>query len=266
MIAAILDFEATDKEPTTARITEIGVGIFYKDEMTAALNLLVYEDDYPEMTEEVISVTGIDPEMLRLKGVNFVTMCNALVELHLDTNFKCVIAHNKKYDKTLFESELIRHKHQFSEPQIEALRKILKMPWVCSIEDIEHEKRIRTKCRVLSHLCLEYGIHVNPSELHRAMGDVGLLIKLLQKIPETTEELVARSQIPWVIIQAIVPSPFGKGNDGGVGKDKAKACGFGWQKAPRTDGPEYPMAWVKRVRKTDVAKEREELGYEIKEI
>lgn len=84
---------------------------------------------------------------------------------------------------------------------------------------------------------------------------------MLEAAGVDVEKAAARSLVPSVIIRAVVPKPFGPQGDDGVGKDKAKACGFQWENA---GGKKFPFCWVKQVKESEVAQEKEKLGYEIR--
>lgn len=270
MRVCAIDFETNGLDTSLARITEYGATVFtapdatYEDEdeeqfaEPLSIGGFVFEPSYGAQSEEIVEVTGITDEMLQASGKPF----KAFIE-HLETlgKFDAFLAHNAHgFDKPLFLAELARHQ---GEIEVEVYERLRKLPWICSIEDVEY--KIRARCRVLSHLALEHGIIVDPSTLHRASADTELLVKLMRTAKVELKKALEHSLTPWVFIRAIVPNPF-KGpphGDFGVGKDKAKACGFGWQKAPRTDGPEFPSSWVKRVKENEVEKEREALGYQV---
>lgn len=271
-----IDFEATDKIPATARITEAGWSVFdfeprdigseheYSEDFSSyALvsggNCFVCEDDYPaELSEEVQAVTGLTMGMIRGSGFKFTIFVDRLLS-HL-SGVDYFLAHNAHgYDKPLFYAEIERHSAELGPDKIAALKAV---PWLCSISDIEY-RGVRTKCRVLSHLALENGVIVDPSTLHRASDDVSLMIRMLEAAHIDMSEVVAISKIPAAIYRAKVPKPW---DDNGAGKDKAKACGFGWTRAPGTDGPTFENSWVKKIKEDKINEEKEKLGYEITKV
>lgn len=272
MQICLIDFESTGVDVTTARITEIGAQMFRPGHTLEEkfppqpFTSLVYEPDYPEITTEVEEVTGITKEMLLNAEMDFVEMVSGLVDHFQEVQGwpDYFLAHNKNYDEQLFKWEMKRHKAELmASPAGPFMQQLFDIPWLCSIEDIEHNPRFT--CKKLSHLALDYGVQVDPTKLHRAMGDVGLLREWLVHAQIDFLKVIERTKTPWVIIRAMVPSPFGKDGDGGKGKDEAKKAGYGWQKAPRTDGPEFKNCWVKRVKENEIDQEREKLsGYEIR--
>lgn len=272
MRICLIDFESTGVDVTTARITEIGAQMLFTElspEENFAIKhfeALVFEKDYPEITPEVEKITGISLQMLLSEGIEFPDAVGRLCT-HLEYGYgwpDYFLAHNKGYDEQLFKWEMKRHKAELmASPAGPHMQRLFDIPWLCSIEDIEHPSRFN--CKKLSHLALDYGVHVDPTKLHRAMGDVNLLREMLHVAKVDFEKVIERTKTPWVYIRAMVPSPFGKDGDGGKGKDEAKKAGYGWQKAPRTDGPEFKNSWVKRIKETEIDQEREKLsGYEIR--
>lgn len=278
MIICGIDFESTGFPATKCRITEIGALCFNPElpflggpngySELGRFNSLVYDNSYPSQSDEVIRVTGITDEMLRAPGIpSFVQALNQLCDMW--TENQCTpdyfIAHNKSFDETLWKAELERHKDQIDPVLYERL---IAIPWLCSIQDINHPEKFKSK--KLGHLALDYGCPVDPNNLHRATDDVALMVNMLFRAALqgafTWAGMVGLSDVPWVIVRAIVPSPFGPKGDGGKGKDKAKECGFGYGKAPGTDGPLIDKAWLKRVRLSELDQEKEKLGYEIKVI
>ncbi len=245
-----IDFESTGLDVTKDRIIEVGaVSCIFDTELRieAAYSTFVYEPDYPELPPEVVEVTGITPEKLKSEGGPFLGMWEFLEKFSHGADY--FLAHNKNFDQGLLFAELNRRSLALP-----------KVPWLCTIEDVEHPEKFR--CRKLSHLALDYGAAVNPRLLHRALDDVKLMIEMCQVAQFDFNKIGERAKIPWVIVRAKVPSPFGAKNDGGVGKDKAKACGYSWEKVYGMTQV-FDKSWVKRIKEADIAKEQERLGYAI---
>lgn len=242
----LIDFEATDKEPKTARPIEAAMHVVdgALNEISPLESQVIFHESYPSLSGEIEDLTGISDSEMRSSGKPFVLVYNSIVRHAPDF----IVAHNKGYDKTLFDSECTR----------QALP-LLQNPWICTYRDIKWPER--QKCKKLSHLALDNGIMVDPSTLHRAEGDVKVLLQLMRKLELDMMELAQRAMQPEITIRAIVPKPW---DDGGAGKDKAKACGFGWETAPGTDGPKFDKAWVKRIKENELNEEKEKLGYAIK--
>lgn len=276
MKIAIIDFEATGKEPEKDRITEVAVHVIQPEKhedgtymglsSLSEFHTLVYEHDYPEITPEVEAVTGISQALVKTAPFDFEGMVTSMRTCFYQAGGPpdYFLAHNAKFDSTLFKSEMKRHKDilvkAFGE---ESMRDLFAIPWLCSIEDIEHPPKMT--CKKLSHLALDYGVNVDPTKLHRAWGDVALLTELLLHIHVDFDKVITRFKEPWIYVRAMVPKPYGKGGDGGKGKETAKAQGYGWQKAPRTDGPQFEEAWVKRIKESELETEKGKLSeYEVR--
>ncbi len=271
MIICAIDFESTGTDTAKDRITEIGAVWFEQTPLDKAIgdlkllgsySKLVYDVDYPPLSEEVQEVTGLSDQVLKEEGIPFDMAVFYMMAAFEKTGAypDAFIAHNKAFDENIFKAEVER---MWKKNLIPVMHRdfIVQIPWLCSIVDIQHPEKFRSK--KLSHLALDYGCAVDPSVLHRAEDDCNLLVEMLSRANVDFSALLARSKVPDVIVRAIVPSPFGKGNDGGKGKDKAKACGYGWQRAPGTDGPEFKNCWVKKIKESELAAEKEKLGYEI---
>lgn len=238
MIALGLDFETTGKDPQTARITEVGAVL--KDcltgEVLVSLSQLVYDKDYPSLSQEVVDVTGITDDMLKEKGI---PLMDALDALHgLMDLADCVMAHNAQYDRTVYETEMHR---KGLEPRLKV--------WVCTLTEVPYAEKYG--CKRLSHLALDHGIVVDPSKLHRAVGDVELMFELLEKGGYTMEMIMDYRAIPSVIVRAKVSYDD---------REKAKARRYSWEKV---DNLMFPKQWVKKMKSNKVDQERAEAGFEI---
>jgi DNA polymerase III epsilon subunit-like protein len=259
MLLCFIDFEATGLDTNKERITELGA-ILYNTQNSSvlAIGCLVYEKDYPPLSQEVIDVTGITDRDLQTEGLEFWRMFEMIFNRFQQIGFpEYFVAHNKSFDENLFKMEMKRHKDDLVAFFGDDAQKVFDIPWLCTIEDLEHPKKF--KCKKLSHLALDYGVIVDPSKLHRAVDDVQLLIRMTEKAGIDWEQVVERSKIPWVVVRAKVPKPW---DDAGVGKDKAKSCGFGWQQ-PFGSTQVYENMWVKRIKQTEIQKETDALGYEL---
>lgn len=245
----LLDFEATEKDPKLARPIEIATHHIREDlsEVSPLQSDVIYGLDYPTVSKEIEELTGISNDEVVSSGKAFVV---AAYDRIRDANPDFIVAHNKGYDRTVFDMECDRN----SLPRLE-------IPWICTLRD--HQWPERQNCKKLSHLTLDHGVTVDPKTLHRAAGDVRILLQLIQAAKLDLKYLASRAMIPEITIRALVPKPW---DDGGKGKDKAKACGFGWETAPGTDGPKFAQSWVKRIKEDKLIEEKERLGYGIKQL
>lgn len=233
----LLDFEATGKEPKTSRITEIGAQLCDEHfNVKTSMNMLVWESGYPAITPEVEEVTGITQEMLTREGVKPSEALKTLA--NFAGKCKYAIAYNKEYDETLFKAEALRNE------VAEQTLWLRTSPWLCAMVDVE--QNYKKKCWKLSHLALDYGLAVDPLELHRAINDVELMRRMLIRINTTPERMFMYQQTPWIYVAANVRKPW---EDGGESTNLAKAQGYTWQVAK--GDPEqrvFDKRWVKRIK------------------
>lgn len=243
MTICALDVETTGLDSKKDRVTELGV-VFFNTEDWASVNTyqsLLWDKSYPPLTAEITKITGITQDMLTSEGRSPESVWSIFKDMFSTYKVDAVVAHNADFDKSFVAEELKRHE----------LAPIA-VPWVCSMKDIKHT--VGT-CRKLSHLALDYGLAVDPKVLHRAKDDVELMIRMLKEAVSDFPTLLKRSLLKNLVVRAVVPSPFGAGSDGGVGKDKAKACGFSWDGARKI--------WVKTIKEDELEQTERELGYKL---
>lgn len=238
-----IDFESTGKDPQIARITEIGALLKYlppKEKSTRYYSKLLFDVSYPPQSQEVIEVTGITDEMLKSEGV---TPPVGLLELFYsigDADY--IFAHNKEFDKTLLYKECARW--GLTPPE---------RPWICTMTEVPYPDRLR--CRKLSHLAIDHGIAVDPAKLHRAVGDVELMLRIVDCYP--FPDLLRFASESTLILEAKVVPPW---TDSGKSTQKAKERGFRWQE---TGGKVYAKRWVKSIKKSRLENEIQGAEFEI---
>lgn len=258
MSVLLIDFEATGVEPTRDRIIEIGAMVVDDsfEYVSDTISTLVWESGYPALTDEVKEVTGITQEMLLEKGR---PLKDALSELGalVNGNVSYAIAYNRSYDETLFKEELYR-----SGLLDVGLARLATIPWLCAMIDIETNYRF--KSWRLAHMALEYRVPVDPTKLHRALDDVGLMRLMLHASKTTPAEMYAFQQVPWVYAAAITRPPW---EDKGVSTDAARARGYNWQRAKGDpSGATFEKRWVKRIKEKDFDKEVKEAPFVVRLI
>lgn len=74
-----------------------------------------------------------------------------------------IVAHNAKFDHRFFS----KHWKQFCT-----------IPWLCTMDDLDHSFFMRSPPKRLSHLALDYGFRFNAEDLHRAYTDAMLSAKI----------------------------------------------------------------------------------------
>jgi DNA polymerase III epsilon subunit-like protein len=246
MLVAAIDFEATDKIPETARITEIGAVLFEADHTWTAqgeFSQFVYDPSYPPQSEEVIRVTGITDEMLKKDGARPQEALEKLLTFVGRAEY--IMAYNVDYDRVLLEHESKRL----------GLPVISKEKWVCALRDVPYPEFYT--CRKLAHLALDHGCFFDPKGLHRAVNDVKLMGQLLVEGGYTIEQMLKYRDEPTYIARAMVSYDE---------RELAKAERFSWEKL---GDQTFPKMWVKQVKASAVAdlkKRCEARGFKIARI
>lgn len=229
-----LDFETQCLDTENTNITEVGAIEFAGSDFSfhqKRFTRLCYLPEYPPQSEEAVSLTGITDEMLIKNGLPPHYVLEELI-LMIDT-VDYIMAYNAKFDKAVLQAACKRYGLKFPAT-----------PWLCAMTDVPYSEKFT--CAKLSHRAYDHGILVHPDTLHQAIDDVDLMGRLVSKYKFS--DILAYAAIPWVYMLADVPKPW---LDGGVGKAKAKACGFTWQTA-KGDDKEFPSKWVKRVKEDRV--------------
>lgn len=246
MIICGFDLETTGLDNKKDRIIELGA-VFYDTASKLIVDefeTLVWERGYPVITEEITEITGITQEMLYARSLIPDGAVNTLAVRIENLKPSCFLAHNASFDKGFLNEQTLRMGFSFD------------VPWVCSMKDIEHPKKF--KCRKLSHLALDYGVAVDPATLHRSIGDIRVMLSMIEKANVNFEHLISRSTVPEITVRAIVPPPFGQHSDGGVGKEKAKSLGYQWNGDLKI--------WTKTIKEDQIGKEEADLGYRVVRI
>ena len=252
----LIDFESTGLDAKTARITEIGAMVTDSAfRPVDGFNVLVWEPGYPALTPENIAVTGITQEMLTTQSdapdKAFKGLAALLQQHHIDY----IIAYNRKYDETLFKAELLRTGNSLH-PK---MNELAQLPWLCAMEDIESNYKFKSWKQM--HVALEYGITVNPKELHRAINDVELMRQILKESGTTPEAMWTWQSSPWMYVAAKVNAPW---TDGGKTSNEAKALGFRWQTTG--DDRVFEKTWVKKIKPKQYEELLNKATFSIREI
>lgn len=217
-----LDFEATDKDTATARITQVAFSVWdieEKKELYHYSSLILPEGEY-EINPVAAELTGISKEQLEKFGTPLLEAFGILHGHLRGVDF--LAAHNlHNYDLPLFKNELERL--GYSIPDLPML--------VDTRFDIPWPEHIET--RKLTYLGAEFGI-VNPSA-HSARHDVDLMALLFLEFP--LEKILERAASPQVWVRANVSYDH---------REKAKAQRFLWD-----GGNKW---WVKLFKQCDYEK------------
>lgn len=258
MHVAIIDFETTGIDAETCRPIEVCAAIVTSDFSTllTSYQSLLYASDYPAIEEHIELLTGIQKEKVLSEGIFPARAFEDIYNLFIEYDVKHVVAYNADYDHTVYRRELERHGMAN-----EAVGNSVKIPWLCAMKDVR--SNYNYKCWKLSHLALDYGVAIDPKELHRASADVFLTRDLLRAAKTTSEEMLAYKNTPWVALEAVTREPW---KDGGKSTALAKSKGFSWETPKGHQSKKYPKKWVKLVKETDLQYELSELLFQVRRI
>ena len=170
------------------------------------------------------------------------------------------MAYNRGFDEPIVKNEIRRQSINSSMPV--GLAHIMAVPHLCAMTDLE--KNYEFKSWRLMHVALEYGVTVNPNELHRAIADVELMRKMLQASGYSPTDIYAFQQEPWVYVRALTRAPW---EDKGESTGKAKQAGFSWEMARGDETQKkFSKCWVKRIKQRHVAAETARQDFKVVSI
>lgn len=246
-----IDFETQCADASTTKITEVGAiltDFLFPDPFATVItfNSLCWDKSYPPQTAFIEDLTQITTDTLKSHGRPREEVWQDLLPLVKEADL--IVAYNKSFDQTVFESECIRQ--NIGVPN---------KTWICAMTEVPYPDKYT--CKKLSHLVWEHDIPVERSKLHRASYDALIMLKLLHKY--NISEVIAYAGEPWVYLEAIVKKPW---LDHGVSNQKAKKLSYGWEKAKGDDKQVFQGQWVKRVKMRELEKEfkkGDEIGLKI---
>jgi DNA polymerase III alpha subunit (gram-positive type) len=241
-----IDAEQTNPTEVGAILFEVTLGETETWEHFDEYNSLIWEPGYPPQTEQIVKLTGITDAMLRKEGLPI----KEVYEEHLFPFLEradIILAHNKKFDKTVLYSSAARN--QLVPPE---------KRWLCTWSEMPYPST--QTCKKLSHLGLDHGLKMDNRELHRAVNDVELMLEIVQKY--SIQKVIAYADEPNIIVRALIPAPW---TDGGKGKEEATRRGFSWE-SPRNTDLKFDKCWVKQIKVSALSNEIENASFKIVEI
>lgn len=246
MNVLLLDVETTGLVAGSDRVTELGMMVTSLDFKTVheSYNKLVWDASYPPISDEVAEITGITDDMLKRNSTQPYLMCQDFNVFIHKYNPKYIIAYNAVFDRAFVDAELTKCGHG------------VMANWVCAMADVR--SNYKHKSWKLMHIALEYGVPVDPNELHRAINDVELMRKILIASGAHVDDMWEYRNSPSVYVKAHVQKPW---DDDGVSTAKAKLHGFGWEKA-KGDSKIFNRTWVKKIKECELEETRAALPFE----
>ena len=194
---AVIDVETTGLDSETERIIEIGIIRFEDGEVVDTYGQLI--DPEREVPEEVVELTGIEPEDLEGKPV----FAEVADEIHARLQGVGLVAYNLSFDKGFVENELNRCGLDWPEeaPTLDPL-----------IFARQFYKNLRRKN--LGTIADKLGIPLE--EAHRATHDAEVaghvLYAFADRLPENLEDLLVL-QAQWEAAQAKEMAGWRGGDD-----------------------------------------------------
>lgn len=230
MLISVFDFEATDADVKTARVTEMAVAVYDTDsgKIVESFSQSIYDPSYPPMNEVASAITGVTDEFLKKHGMNSIEAWKKFM-VYINKG-EYIMGHNvRRFDIPLAQEELRRFGMNAEFKDVIDTR-----------FDPIYPAHIET--RKLPYLAFELGIVV--PNAHAAMADVNTTYALFAKT--NMAETIERSKSPEVYIKAHVDYD---------NKDKAKAEKYFW------DG--NTKSWMKCIKLCDVDKEKGDFRKEV---
>lgn len=255
-----IDFETTGVDPKTCRPIEVGAMVVSSDftEVLHRYSSFIHSHTHPKVTSEVEELTGISNEILLREGKTPLEVFGAIFDLVEKYDVKYMLAYNREFDETVYKEEVRRIGAVAEFPHI---AKPAILPWLCAMRDVRSNTKY--KCWKLSHLALDYGVAVDPNQLHRALGDVTLTIALLRKAGVDAEALYKYQTTPRYVLEAMTRPPW---KDGGESTTKAKEKGYSWEVPRGHHSLRFPKRWVKVVLEDEVNEALGETEFQVRKV
>jgi DNA polymerase-3 subunit epsilon len=231
MKIAIFDFETTDSDPMTCRITEAACAIYDSDtkKVLMSFSSLCWDESYDKIHPTASKITGLTDDLISRNGQAPRFVLAQIGAFFAQSDSVC--GHNiRRFDINVLQQELKRNSLD-----------IVDLPTVIDTRfDIEYPDHIET--RKLGYLALEHGIFAG--DAHAALSDVYTCASLLFRYPlDRTLEL---AKCPEIYIRADVSFD---------NKDKAKERKYNWDGANKI--------WVKQIKEIFYDKEKEESSFPV---
>ena len=254
MNALVIDFETTGKEAKLCRPIEVAATVMSADfkHHIDTYSSLIYADDYPEITDQIQELTNIQREDVIANGKHPANVLAAINSMAIAHGVQFIVAYNREFDETVYKEECARHK---------LYSPVGDIPWICAMRDVA--SNYNYKCWKLSHLALDYGVPIDPKDLHRAQADVFLTIDLLVAAGANAHTMYTYQKMPRHVLEAVTKKPW---LDGGESTAKAKEKGYSWESPRGHAGMKYPKKWVKVVLETELENELNETAFQVRKV
>lgn len=226
-VIGILDLETTGLEPATGHVVEAAL-LLYSLEFHAIIRARSWLCAAPaEEVAKTEHVHSIPPALVAARGVPFEDVAkqiSAIATKEIDV----LTSYNVAFDKEWFP------------PFVQNAK-----PWACLCNDVDWPKR--SSNRSLLSVAHAHGVQIG--SLHRAMDDVQLCARLLDRCVEIGVDLsamLARAMRPKVLVEATTPKPWEMADDEWAAlKAQLQDAGFRFVEKP-------VKRWERRIAREDI--------------
>lgn len=230
MKIGVFDFEATDKDTNTARITQGAISIYENGREVYHYSALVFDENYEDIHPAAQAITGITRAQLEEHADSPNSFFSSFVGAVIRCDYIC--GHNiRAFDLPLLSLELKR----LGDCKINSsfFETVFKKPTIDTRLDLPYPDHIDT--RKLLYLAAEYG-YANPMA-HSARHDVDATAYLLFKFDLDT--VLARAASKDLLVRADVSFDT---------KELAKERKYQWNAEKKI--------WTKTIKECDLDKEQ----------
>lgn len=233
-----IDLETTGLDFDKDHITEIAWIIKdFKDPKALVQRSSLIYPKFDAVSAEITELTKITHRHLVRGGSSFESVVADLEYDLTELEVDYIVAHfGNNFDRPMLLSCMKRN-------GVEAV-KISTMPWLDTKADISYPKGWSTSLR---YVAAELGF-LNPFP-HSALFDVATMLRVLEHYD--INEVIARSKEPTLVIRALT-----KYDD----RELAKKARFRWESL---GDKTYPKCWVKRIKASELSKEKADVTFEI---
>lgn len=199
------DCETTGVDTETDEPVEIGMAVYDTDvNLFLALHSDLYQTEKWGVEAEAVHHI---PRSASNKGFTVAKNPWGLVEAYKPV---LIVAHSAEFDKAI----MTKRWPEFNQ-----------LPWLCTKNDLPHEKFVKNPCQRLQHLAVDYAI--NSGQQHRALFDAMTCCLIAAR--HDLASIMNRVKEPKFTVKAWYPEkPDFQDKDFNLQKEYLKKAGFRW--------------------------------------